>query len=401
MRVLTFTTLFPHRLDPTHSIFVYQRLEHLAQRPGNEVVVVSPVPYVPKWIKASRWRTMRDLPSEEKVGTFSVYHPRYLLIPKVSMPIHAFSMFIGCLFRVISLNKRKRFDCIDAHFVYPDGLAGLLLARCLGIPAAISARGSDITFFPSFSLIRPMIRWTLNHADLVIAVSAALKKEIIALGIPAEKIEVIPNGIDANRFRPIVRDAARQKLHLGQIGALILAVGALIPLKGHELLIHAFARISMDNSHLQLYILGEGPLRPTLEKLVLKLGLQDRVHLPGKKSHEELPFWFSAADVSCLPSAREGWPNVITESLACGTPVVATRVGGIPEILVSPDFGILVDQSVESIASGLNQALSKRWDREGISARVRERTWDTVAAEVDRTLNSLAQPGAGHLRQRE
>jgi glycosyltransferase involved in cell wall biosynthesis len=246
-----------------------------------------------------------------------------------------------------------------------------------------------------------MIRWTLNHADLVIAVSAALKKEMISLGIPAEKIEVIPNGIDANRFRPIAMDTARQKLHLGQIGALILAVGALIPLKGQELLIHAFARISMENSHLQLYILGEGPLRPTLEKLVLKLGLQDRVHLPGKKPHEELPFWFSAADVSCLPSAREGWPNVVTESLACGTPVVATRVGGIPEILVSPDFGILVDQSIESIASGLSQALSKRWDREGISARVRERTWDTVAAEVDRTLNSLVQPGAGHLRRRE
>jgi teichuronic acid biosynthesis glycosyltransferase TuaC len=401
LRILTFTTLFPHGADPTHCIFVYQRLAHLAQRHGYEVVVVSSTPYVPKWLKARRRCIVRDFPKEERIGNLTVYHPRYLLIPKISMPIHAFSMFIGSLFRVISLNKRMRFDCIDAHFVYPDGLAGLLLAKCLGVPIVISARGSDVTLYPSFRLIRPMIRWTLNHADAVIAVSAALKKAMLALGIRPRKIAVIPNGVDARRFYPIAKDTARRKLNLEEVGPLIVAVGALVPSKGHELLIRAFAQISPQNPRLQLYIIGEGPLRPVLEKLITKLGIDDGVHLPGKKPNEELPLWFSAADISCLASAREGWPNVVMESLACGTPVVATRVGGIPEIIAGPEFGILVDQSVESVAFGIEQALSKRWDRDAISEKVRARTWDTVAAEVDQTFNSLLQARAGYLRKQK
>lgn len=359
---------------------------HLAGRSGNDVTVVSPVPYFPAWLKTKRWRAASKLPVRESIGELVVYHPRYPLLPKISMPVHALSMFLGSLGLCRSLHRQARFDCIDAHFVYPDGLAAVLLGKFLGIPVVVSARGSDINLYPSFRLIRPMIRWTLQESAAAIAVSTSLKEKMVEVGGAVEKIHVIPNGVDAARFQNICKKDARAQLKLPENGQLLLSVGSLIPLKGHDLLIRAFGVVLRQHTELQLYILGEGSFRPELESLVAQLGLRDRVKLPGKRPNEELPIWFSAADVSCLASAREGWPNVVTESLACGTPVVGTRVGGIPEILHSPELGVLVERTVESIAAGIEQALSQRWNHEMISRETRARTWAKVAAEVEEVL---------------
>lgn len=383
MRILTFTELFPTSADPTHAIFIFQRSLHLAKRPGNEVVVVSPVPYFPRWLKIHRWRMARELPSQEELRGLVVHHPRYFLIPKISMAFHALSMFLGSLRCVKRLNRQERLDCIDAHFVYPDGLAAVLLGKMTGLPVTVSARGTDINVYPSFRLIRPMIRWTLSHADSLIAVSRALKDRMVTLGADPKKIRVIPNGVDTERFRPTNKNQAKERLNLPLEIPLVVSVGALIPSKGHRILIRAFAQISRRHPSLRLYVLGEGPLRSELESLIRELGMQDRIELLGKRSNEELPQWFSAAEVSCLTSEREGWPNVVTESLACGTPVIATRVGGIPEILHSRERGIMVDQTAESIAEGLEQALHKNWDREGIARETRARSWATVAEEVE------------------
>lgn len=383
LRILTFTSLFPNSCDPNLGIFIYQRSAHLAKKPGNEVEVVAPIPYFPRRLKIRRWQTAAALPHIEKIGTLTVHHPRYLLLPKISMPFHALSMFLGCLPEVCRINRRGRIDCIDAHFVYPDGLAAVLLGKMLRIPVIVSARGSDINVYPSYRLIRPMICWTLRQASALIAVSAALKSEMAALGVDENKIRVVPNGVDSERFHNSNREEARKRLSLPLNGQLIVSVGALIPLKGHELLIRAFSRIATERGNARLCILGEGPNRSELEQLIAKLGLEGRIQLRGKRPNEELPLWFNAADMSCLASTREGWPNVITESLACGTPVVATRVGGIPEILHSPELGVLTEQSEESLAAGLEQALSKKWDRREISRVTRERTWETVAREVE------------------
>jgi glycosyltransferase involved in cell wall biosynthesis len=375
--------LFPTSAAPTYGIFIYQRSTQLAQRPGNEVVVVSPVPYFPKWLKTRRWRAASEALSREEFGGLTVYHPRYLLLPKISMPFHALLMFLGSFARVRRLHRSAEIDCIDAHFVYPDGLAAVLLGKTLGVPVTVSARGTDINLYPSFRLIRPMIRWTLSQADAVIAVSDALKEAMVRLGVDPGKIRVIPNGVDAERFRLMDRDEAKSKLNLPPEVPLLVSVGALIRPKGHLTLIRAFARIAPRHPELKLYILGEGPLRSELDSLIRELKLQDRVRLLGKRPNDELPQWFNAAEVSLLTSEREGWPNVLTESLACGTPVVATRVGGVPEILHSPELGILVDQAVDSVADGLERALLKKWDREAISTQTRARTWSTVAGEVE------------------
>jgi glycosyltransferase involved in cell wall biosynthesis len=383
LRILTFTSLFPNSVDPTLGIFIYQRSAHLAQRPGIDVAVVSPVPWFPRWLKTRRWRSKSEIPSEEKFGSLFVQHPRYPLLPKISMPLHALLMFLGTLGCVRRLNRAARIHCIDAHFIYPDGLVAVLLGKILSVPVTVSARGSDINYFPSFRLIRPMIRWTLSQADRIVAVSAALKESMVPLGANPKKIIVVPNGVDAEVFRPMDRDAARASLHLPPQAPLLVCVGALIRPKGHLNLIRAFAAIATRRPDATLYILGEGPLRAELQSLVRELHLQDRVHLPGKRPNAELPQWFNAAAISVLMSEREGWPNVITESLACGTPVVATRVGGVPEILHSPELGIVVDQNVESITRGVEKALAKAWDREAISAQIRARTWDTVASEME------------------
>jgi glycosyltransferase involved in cell wall biosynthesis len=325
------------------------------------------------------------------IGSLRVYHPRYFLLPKVWMPFHAASIFLGCLRPLAKLNREAKIDCIDAHFVYPDGMAAVLLGKVFGIPVTVSARGSDINLYPEYLLIRPMIKWTLNHADNVIAVSAALKDKMLELGASSARTHVIPNGVDERRFRYTGRTEARGKLNLPVNAEILISVGALIPSKGHQLLIRAFAQVAPSHPDLQLHILGEGSYRQELEELVRELGLKDKVELTGKRPNEELQLWFNAADLSCLASAREGWPNVVTESLACGTPVVATSVGGIPEILHKPELGVLVEQTVESIASGLKKALSTRWDRETISKLTRERTWEVVGAEVEAVLAQAIQ----------
>jgi glycosyltransferase involved in cell wall biosynthesis len=344
---------------------------------------VSPIPFFPSGLGWSRWHKLSEIPNDETIGGLQILHPRYFLLPKVSMPLHGLLMFLGCLRCVTELNRNWKIDCIDAHFVYPDGMAAVLLGKYLKVPVIVSARGTDMNVYPSFRLIRPLIRWTLRCADQLIAVSSSLKVAMLKLGIGEEKIRVVGNGVDTERFQPMSPDLAKKKLAISRGGQTIVSVGALIPSKGHRMLIRAFSKILPSHEGLQLYIVGEGGERASLEALAKELGVDQSVHLVGRRPYEELPSWFSAGTLSCLLSSREGWPNVVTESLACGTPVVATRVGGIPEILLSADLGILVEQTVDSAAAGLEQGLAKSWNRDAISLQGRARSWDNVAAEVD------------------
>jgi len=388
LRVLTFTALYPNKANPLQGIFIHQRVKHLALRPGNSVEVIAPVPYFPAWMPGERWRKFSQIPREEVIEGVLIHHPRYPLLPGISMPVHGMLMYWASLPLAQHLHQKEQFDCIDAHFVYPDGFAAVRLGRNLGLPAVVSARGSDINLYSSFRAIRPMLRWTLLHADGAIAVSDDLKNKIIALGIPESKIRVISNGVDAERFQPRDAKSARKQLGLPEEGSIAVSVGSLIESKGHHLLIAAIAELARSFPQLRLYILGEGAYRSTLEQLVREKKMQDRIFLFGTRPNEELSLWFSVADLSCLMSSREGWPNVVSEALACGTPVLATRAGGIPEIISSPDLGMLVERNVQSIVVGLERALTKPWNRAEIARHSRSRSWDAVAAEVEAFLQS-------------
>lgn len=383
MKILTFTSLFPSKVRPDFAVFIFQRTFHLANRPGNWIRVVAPAPYFPAWIPSKRWGIYALLPEEEIFEHFEVYHPRYPLFPGLLMPLHGFLMFVGCFFLTRRLHEQVHFDCIDAHYVYPDGFAAILLGKMLNLPVIISARGTDVNLFTQFRTIRPLILWALRRAAGVVAVSAALKDRLTQLGLPAGTICVIPNGVDAKRFYILQRGEARSRLGLDQDTKIAVSVASLTKGKNHRDLISAFAKVAEGHPEYQLYIVGDGPLRDELRKHIQDLALDRQVFLMGSRPNHELVTWFNSADVSCLTSAREGWPNVVMESLACGTPVVATRVGGIPEIIVSPELGIVVEHTPEDIAAGIRTALSRTWDREALRRHAQTRDWDQVAAEVE------------------
>jgi teichuronic acid biosynthesis glycosyltransferase TuaC len=394
--ILLFTNLFPNSEDPNYGIFVYRRALELQKILGHSVRVVAPVPYFPKWLhipaklravpRIARWLQMSRIPARERRHGIDVYHPRYFVLPYVSVPFHGFLMFLGVISTVVRLHLRRRFDCLDAHFVYPDGFAAILIGKSLRLPVVITAHGTDLNYYPKFPLLRPLLRWTLQGADRVICVSTPLKQIALRLKVPNDRIVVIPNGIDLKLFYPA--DKAESRLRLGVLARakVILAVAQLIPRKGHTSLIQAVACLRKKLPTVQLFIVGEGDLSEILRQKILALGLERHVFLKGPVKNEELFRWYSAADVTCLPSSGEGLPCALLESLACGTPVVATGVGGVPELINSSDLGILVKQDISSISSGLERALETTWDRGALARHVGRYTWAETAVEIERGL---------------
>jgi teichuronic acid biosynthesis glycosyltransferase TuaC len=386
LRILTYTSLFPNEAQPVLGVFIYQRMAHVAAR-GNEVVVVAPIPYIPRWMpRSQRWDVYKNIPREERIERLRVYHPRYLLLPGISMPLHGLLMFVGTFFCVRRLHRHCQFQGIDAHYVYPDGFAAALIGKLLGLPVVVSARGTDMNLFPSFRMIRPLIRWTLENVAGSIAVCTALKTSMVEVGLPAEKVQVIGNGVDPARFQAIDQSEARRAVGVPESKLMLVAVGSLIPRKGYQFLLPAIAKITGEFPEVVLYIVGEGEARKKLEAQSETLGIRNRVVLVGNRPNEELKNWYSAAQVSCLVSSREGWPNVLLESMACGTPVVATGGWGVPEIITSVELGIIVDQNVESIAAGLRTALRRKWNPEILIRHSQGRNWDVVASEVEEYL---------------
>src|ERR1700693_3285286 len=200
MRVLTFTSLFPNAAEPLLGVFVQQRMTHFAQREGNNVTAEAAVASFRSWLPFSRWDNKRRLRAQENICGLEVYHPRFPLLPKISMPVQGLSMFAASMSVVRRLHRERAFDCIDAHYVYPDGFAAVLLGKRLGLPVIVSARGTDMNLFPSFRSIRPMIRWTLENAGGTIGVCEALREAMVETGADESHSTTIGNGIDLERF---------------------------------------------------------------------------------------------------------------------------------------------------------------------------------------------------------
>lgn len=366
-----------------------------AARKNCDVRVVAPVPFFPKTCFFKSYSYFSHIPQQEIIDDIIVYHPRYPLLPKISMPFHGQLMYYGTRNQVRHIHDTFQFDIIDAHFIYPDCQAAVALGNMLNLPVVSSARGSDIHEFINYARIRPKIIKTLQKTTRIISVCQALKDIMVDLGIEDEKISVIPNGIDTDLFYFVERETAREKLGLDKKCRIILSVGSLIPLKSHDLTIKAIKNLIKKGWNIQFYIAGTGPEKKNLENLIVKLNLNDHVFLIGHLPNETLHLWYNAADLFCLSSEREGWANVLTEALACGTPVVATNVFGSSEIVKNDSLGVLVNRTYKDISAGLEQALNKKWDRKKISSTIGSRTWDLVAKEVscvfDQALNRFHQ----------
>jgi glycosyltransferase involved in cell wall biosynthesis len=391
MKALTFTTLYPNNVWPNQGVFIKERMTHFAKLNGCKVKVIAPVPYFPPVRFGSKW-LYSQVARQEVIEGLEVYHPRYFMIPKLGMSLYGLKMFLSVIPTVKKVQKDFDFDIIDAHYVYPDGFAATLLGKFFKRPVVVSARGTDINLYMTFPVIQKLVKYTLDKSNQVIAVCQALKEAIGNLGIPEDKIIVIPNGVDLSKFYPIPKNEARVKLGLPN-KRIILSVGSLIPRKGFDLLIRAFRILSekFQEKDLHLIIVGEGSSRKELEKLISSLKLIDNIRLVGDIPHQELYLWYNASDLFCLASSREGWPNVVMESLACGTPVVATSVWGIPEIIRSNEIGILADRTERDIAEKILLGLEKKWQPDTIASYVREHkhTWEKVAQSVFHVFESL------------
>jgi glycosyltransferase involved in cell wall biosynthesis len=335
---------------------------------------------------------MSRIPIKEQWGAFTVYHPRYFLLPKISLPFHGLLMFLGSVLLILRLHMKLRFDCVDAHFVYPDGFAAVLLGKLLRLPVVVTAHGTDLNLYAQYWLVRPLIRWTLNRTEKVICVSRALRSIALSLHIRDDKIVVIPNGVDLGRFHQVDKTDARCVLGIPPNAEVVLAVGQLISRKGHEFVIRAVARLSPKFPNLKLFIVGEGDLQKSLQEQVSALGLEQQVFLIGPIRNDELFRWYSAADVTCLASSREGLPCVLLESLACSTPVVATEIDGTIELVNSQDVGLLVQQDEVSISDGLERALRFDWLRSALAQHVRSFALQQTVIVIEEILACSIQP---------
>lgn len=359
IRILTFSTLFPNAERPSHGIFVENRLRQLLRTQPVEARVVAPVPWFPRLpdaiaAKAGRYAVYSRIPARETRWDIDVLHPRYLTIPKVGTIAAPFLLAA----RVLPLLQSIRasgfdFDLIDAHYYYPDGVAAWLIARALSKPFVVTARGSDIYVFPKHPIARRLITAAARAAAASISVSSALRTKMMSLGLPGERIRVLRNGVDLEAFQVHDREAMRRKysLNANGISRWISSVGHLIPPKGHDLVIKAAARLP----GLGVAIAGDGPEAHNLRELTAQLGMTERVRFMGVLSQPEINELMSASDAMVLASKQEGWANVLLESMASGTPVIASDIEGTREVVLSEDAGLLVTRTPEAIASGVTR----------------------------------------------
>jgi teichuronic acid biosynthesis glycosyltransferase TuaC len=388
MKILTFSTLFPNAEKPGHGIFVETRLRHLVASGQVEARVVAPVPWFPsRDPRFGQYARFAAVPRRETRFGIEVTHPRYLTIPKVGMSV-APALLAAASKPAIArmLDEGYDFDLIDAHYFYPDGVAAAMLGKYFNKPVVITARGSDITLFPGFRLPRRMIRWAAGRAAAIITVCEALKSELLTLGVDAARVTALRNGVDLTLFRPVDRSETRARLGLAQFT--LLAVGHLVPVKAQELIIGALPLLP----GVRLLVAGNGPNRAMLEALAHKLAVADRVSFLGAVAQAQLRDYYGAADALLLPSSREGWANVLLESMACGTPVIASRVWGTPEVVAAPEAGLLLgERSEQGIADAVN-ALRANYPDRAATRRYAERfSWDdTTAGQVNLFNNILA-----------
>ncbi len=386
MDLITFSTLFPNAAQPAHGLFVEARLRELRRRHHVSASVVAPVPWFP--LRGERfgiYGRFASAPRFERRDGVDVHHPRYPLIPKVGMNLAPRGLALGASRCVASLVAKSAVTpTLDAHYFYPDGVAAAMLAGRHRLPLVISARGSDINLIAQFPAARRKILWAAGQADALVAVSSALADRMAELGMDERKIHVIRNGVDLDRFAPRDRDAERARLDLR--GPVWLSVGNLVPLKGHELVIEALAGFPGAT----LIIAGEGPLDGVLRARAAALGLTENVRFVGSVKQNDLVGFYNAADVLVLASSREGMANVLLESLACATPVVATPVGGNPEVVADPAAGRLTgERSAAAIAAGVRELLADPPARAATRAWAEAFSWSESAARLHALLADI------------
>jgi teichuronic acid biosynthesis glycosyltransferase TuaC len=384
LRVLMLSTLFPDASRPNFGIFVERQAQSLARRDDVELRIVAPRG-LPPWPlrRHPRYAALSAQPVHERWHGLDVHRPAFLNIPGTAGRFHAAALTRALIPALERLRAAFPFDVISAEFFFPDGVAAVALGRHFGVPVSIKARGSDIHQWARRPAIARQIVAAGRGADGLLSVSLALRDDMIALGMPADRIACIVTGVDLDRFAP--RDRAEAKAALGVSGPLVASVGALIPLKGHDIVIDAVARLP----GVHLWIAGEGPERPRLAARIAAHGLADRVRLLGAIPADRVADLLAAADAMALASASEGLANAWLEALASGTPIVIPAVGGAAQVVTTPAAGRLVERAPPAVAAALQALLAAPPDAVEVRRAAEPFTWEANSARLHEFLGAL------------
>lgn len=386
IRILSLSIEYPTSSEPQKGLFIRWRLQALAAT--NPVKVISPVALL-DYANPHGWRAGSRIRSGGVDGSAEILHPRWLYPPRGGV-VNAFCLFLRLLWPVYRL--RTTFDVIDAHFAHPEGIAAALLGTVLRKPFVITLRGNEL-LHRRYRFRRFWMAWAVRRAIRVIAVSTELRDLAVNWGAHSSRVTVIPNGIQKQMFFPRDREECRRKHGLSTEAKVILSAGDLAELKGHHVVIDALRRMRSANIPAHLLIAGgdgrSGRFANRLREQVSAANLDSHVRFLGSVAQEQLSELMSAADVFCLGSFREGCPNVVKEALACGTPVVASDVGAVRQLLPDNRYGRIVPpRDSDALQEALQEALKHDWNRSQIASWGRARSWEDVASEVTSEMRS-------------
>lgn len=393
MKTITFSTLYPNRSQPRHGIFIEQRLRHLLRTGQLESRVVAPVPWFPfQHPRFGQYAVFARAPRDETRYGIRILHPRYLLLPKIGMSQAPLAMALAAkrsLDRFLA--EGFDFDVLDAHYLYPDGVAAALLARWYRKPVICSLLGDDVITFPRFRLPRKMLLWAARQMAGITSVCQALKDRAVEHGVEAGKVRVVLHGVDLEMFR-MLEDREAVRARLGLSGRVLISVGHVTKRKGHHIAIQALPHLPETT----LMIAGDGWLEPHLRQMAAELGVADRVRFLGHVDQEKLPELYGAADALVLASNREGMANVLLEAMACGTPVLGTAVWGTPEAVSVPEAGVLLrERSPEALVEAAERLFAAYPDRAATRRHAETFRWErTNEQHLEELRRAMAGPGS-------
>ncbi len=383
LRILTLSSTFPNPREPNAGIFIRSRVSHMAELADLKVAAPVALMNYAKLLGASV--SSGKILRRQRDQNLDVLHPRWVY-PPFGGVLNPLCLALALLRPLSRLRAEFPFNLIDAHFGYPDGIAAALLARFFRCPFTVTLRGSEV-IHARRRLRRVALRYALRRADRVFTVSERLRQFALSLGVDQARAVTIPNGIDATVFFARDRGECRRKHGIEAAERIILSVGHLIELKGHHRIVEALRALMARGIDARLLIAGDAgraaSMAERLRRQIQDLGLDERVQLIGRVAADTLAELMSAADVLCLASSSEGWPNVVHEALSCGLPVVATDVGAVPEMIPSDQFGLVVPAGdIPALTNALALALQKPWQRAAIAAWGNSRSWNQVAREA-------------------
>lgn len=403
MRVLVVTKIFPNRKEPLSSPFNRQQFAALQRLPGVEVEVVASIPWFPgiRLLDGkSSAAALTDLPATDEIDGLPVRHPRVLYLPRYGHALSA-GLYAASLLPDL-LRHRARYDVLLGAWAYPDAAAVVALGRLLGLPTVVKCHGSDINVVAQRASLGWQLRRLLPGANRVVVVSRALGRRVEALGVEPGRIDVVYNGVDDKLFRPRDRQAARQKLGLPADRRILLYVGRLEREKGVVDLLDAWEQLARAQPHFELVLLGNGKAKAEAERRATRHG--GRLRVIGARPLGEIPDWLAACDLLTLPSWNEGTPNVVLEALAAGRRVVASDVGGIPDLL-DPDgqtaagrtdtrLGRLVPaHDIGALAAALVRTAEEWYDPAVVSSLGSHGDWNQSAQRLLGTLQAACDEG--------